>query len=502
MNRLLPLGLGALFGLSLGCWKLDPTHCANNMGDASCAEGMFCDACMGPNNGCVAERPSDRCHVSDGSGTDTMVAASDTTTTITGTDTVPEPTADSTAGSMGGTTLGLDCVSDDDCQDITGTPFCDPQGQCVSCDALDDPDDACAGLDPLAPLCAGGSCVQCTDDQACSGQTPICGSANECVACTEHAECPQSACHLDGPVAGSCFDAADVFEINDTIELLLTIDQIGKRDHAVFVLASQTFDTTIGVGDDVELALLGDPSDPPVLLGDGPRVIDIFGNAIVYLAGVQVSNLSGNGIECSGTSVWVDDGQVRSNVGRGFQTSAGCATHLRRSLVLNNISGGLSMEGGLLHAQNSVIGFNGDELTSLSGGLRLDGTQVDMTYTTVVGNESATVSRGSLFCVGGESGEIRNSIIVGSGNTIDGCNAITFSNNATDDPSIVGSNIDVGAANAAWFIDLSMNNFRLSGAGQATFADVAQWQEGDPLTDADGDAIPMGRPSFPGYDQP
>ena len=32
--------------------------------------------------------------------------------------------------------------------------------------------------------------------------------------------------------------------------------------------------------------------------------------------------------------------------------------------------------------------------------------------------------------------------------------------------------------------------------------DIAQWDEGDPLFDFEGDAIPTDMPSFPGYDQP
>src|SRR5262249_19280250 len=43
-------------------------------------------------------------------------------------------------------------------------------------------------------------CVQCTgtDHDACTGNTPACGSNNVCRACVSHAECPSSACLPNG----------------------------------------------------------------------------------------------------------------------------------------------------------------------------------------------------------------------------------------------------------------------------------------------------------------
>ncbi len=65
-----------------------------------------------------------------------------------------------------------------------------------------------------------------------------------------------------------------------------------------------------------------------------------------------------------------------------------------------------------------------------------------------------------------------------------------------------GTNVDIGAAMPAWFVELGMNDFHLSAAGEGVFADIAMWQDGDPITDVDGDAIALGAPSVPGYDQP
>jgi hypothetical protein len=55
---------------------------------------------------------------------------------------------------------------------------------------------------------------------------------------------------------------------------------------------------------------------------------------------------------------------------------------------------------------------------------------------------------------------------------------------------------------SSWFAMPDMGDYHLTTSGETEFADIAMWQEGDPLTDIDGDPIPTDMPSFPGYDQP
>ncbi|MCA9709476.1 MAG: hypothetical protein KDK70_26785, partial [Myxococcales bacterium] len=231
--------LGATAGLVFGCWRHDPNHCGSNLGDASCPEGMFCDGCEAENNGCVTEQPSLTCHIagvdddggadsSSSTGTTSPTAGSGMATTMGGTD----PSGSSTAEPG--------CTANGDCQDPS-TPFCGPLGECVGCEGTSDPDGACAGLDAQVPVCADGACVQCTADRlgACGGQTPVCGSDSQCVACTEHTECPMSACHLDGVDVGACFDPAQVVMIANTAELSDALATVGGP--AVFVLAPGTY---------------------------------------------------------------------------------------------------------------------------------------------------------------------------------------------------------------------------------------------------------------------
>src|SRR5215213_2143540 len=73
---LLGVGVAGFVALDQGCRisKPNPFHCANNDGDAYCAERFddgsrpYCqlgiDECITPNSdfGCVAERPTDECY--------------------------------------------------------------------------------------------------------------------------------------------------------------------------------------------------------------------------------------------------------------------------------------------------------------------------------------------------------------------------------------------------------------------------------------------------------
>src|SRR5690606_7196720 len=95
------------------------------------------------------------------------------------------------------------CAGPEDCSG--GAPFCNPVGECVSCDAMEDPDEACSSADFRTPLCVGETCVACTAEHTdvCDGQLRVCDPvANQCVDCTEHAECWTGACRID---EGLCF---------------------------------------------------------------------------------------------------------------------------------------------------------------------------------------------------------------------------------------------------------------------------------------------------------
>lgn len=289
----------------------------------------------------------------------------------------------------------------------------------------------------------------------------------------------------------------------NTAQLEAAFSSASANDDVVIVLTGTSYSgASIDFVTSAEIAVIGDGSQD--ISGNASSgIVGIGGSAIVYFAGVSVAgNISGDGLSCSGTSVWLDDSEVRNNAQVGLDVSGGCAAHLRRTIVAVNNAGGLDIAGGELHMRNSVVARNGDEFSSTVGGIALDGTIVDITYSTIAINEALTAARGSLFCSGGESGSIRNSTIVADGNTIDGCAAALLATNAVDDSGIGGPNDNVGAADPGWFSNVGADNFHLSMTGETVFMDLAQWQDGDPTTDVDGDPIPTDMPSFPGYGQP
>ncbi len=423
----------------------------------------------------------------------------DPTASTTGTtDTTEVPTTGDTD-----TTGPGGCIDSSECTDAA-TPICS-MGSCVACgEASEGGDTACEAKDPSRPACGeSGECVQCspTAASACTGSTPVCEGAS-CVGCTEHAQCEASACHLDGKLQGACFDTADVQMIADAGELSAALDGLASESTLVLVLTGSDYALSspveLGAG---EIAILGDGGQ--TISRNGDPVLTASGTAIVYFAQVAAANGSGSGLRCSGTSVWLDDTVVANNSGVGLDISGGCATHLRRTVVRGNNGGGIDVSGGELHMTTSAVGLNGNDLSSSLGGIQSNNSTVEISYSTIVGNQASNSARGSIFCAGGESGFLRNSIVVGAGSSIDGCSALAFENNAVDGPVVEGaSNLDVGAASASWFSNLAMGDFRIALEGETVFTGIAQWVDGDPLLDVDGDTIPMSRPSFPGYDQP
>ena len=187
-----------------------------------------------------------------GSADGTMSSTGPTTTAPSTTDDPtmgPGPGSDTETETVGETTDGDTCEGDGDCTDA-GAPFCDAAGMCVACDGMPDPDAACAGADAAAPVCNDGGCVQCTaaNAAACDGQTPVCDdAANACRGCEEHAECPDSACHLDGGDVGGCFAEADVQMIANATALETALSGLGADDQAVLVLAAGTYGATVDI---------------------------------------------------------------------------------------------------------------------------------------------------------------------------------------------------------------------------------------------------------------
>jgi hypothetical protein len=136
--------LAFAFLLGLGCTRIDPSHCGNKKGDASCRERgdarIHCDLCQSEHDGCVQEPPEGQC-ASTGAGTTTAAGSTAVQTTT------DETTTDETDGESEdeSTAAGAEC----------GNGIKEP-GE--TCDQMDVGDLTCEGVGY-----SGGS-LRCSED--------------------------------------------------------------------------------------------------------------------------------------------------------------------------------------------------------------------------------------------------------------------------------------------------------------------------------------------------
>ncbi len=383
------------------------------------------------------------------------------------------------------TTFGGSCSDSSECEAGVCVDM-----ECVPCGDAPDPDAACADADSSLPLCSddGTTCVACTAD-SCGGASPLCDPGVGCAACTEHSHCPESACHLGGPEQGSCFDIADVVEVSDTSEFTDAIEAAGSGGQLVLRLSSGTFDYTGFPGfyyqegvTPQEIALIGDNT---IMTGGATTLI--FAPPLFYVSDVEFTTGPGRAISSSG-DVWLDDTSFD-----GYGTALlGGNIHMRRSQVLGDPTGtdfGGTIAVDSLTATNCDLGPSGDPMLNVAGAL-------DLRYVTMVGNVVG------LDCGSETTGSVRNSILLNSGNSVQGCFGVGFTNNAHDQPGQGLGGTTVENFDPTWFVISDESRFLLSESGQLIFADIADWDDGDPTEDIEGDPRPTKSAGYPGVDEP
>jgi len=375
-------------------------------------------------------------------------------------------------------------------------PFCDPMTlECVGCDEMPEPDDACAGLDSNRPLCVGGACVACTaaNADACGGE--LCdGESHMCVPCTEHSQCEAGACEL---LWGTCFpeDAQQLLVDADggagvESSVAEAVDVVEDGGFAVIRVRAfgsmgeeHNYDSVVIDGGKT-IALLAAPGGPPRITGsESPEVLRVVG---------------------PGTAVYVDDVRLSGHEnGIGLRVTNGLAW-LDRTRVVRNSRGGIVVEANAqLFLRNSIVGGNGASGADQRG-LEVNAASANLLYTTLAMTDANVID--SIRCRMGGTVKVRNSIVVGrDADSID-CEDIDITNSALDE--IIGddedANENVGAGLSEWFDDVAQGDYRLTALGGTVFADIAMWQLGDPSEDIDGDPRPTtpGAPDHAGADIP
>lgn len=503
-------------------------HCSELYGDGTClslySNRPYCSLCEANNNGCLMIPPALACQPGGGTG-DSEDAGSTTD-------------ASTDASVTAGATLGLDSTGLDS---TTGEPPCEQEGEvdpecleldaarpfciaavCSGCDVAGG-DAFCGGRDALTPACdaEGGDCVGCgaVDHAVCGEATPVCGAAGGCLACTAHAQCPDSACHLgaDDPLLGRCFLPDEVIYVDNEVpcpglgtqespacSMATAAATIEPGDARVLRISGGTpyLERAVFTGA-MTVAIIGEGS--PVLrghVGQQAATLIFEDGVIAYVRGVELEgNALTHGAMCNFSSLRIEDSRIRNNDGWGVFDFDPCMLELERVVVAGNEDGGVRVSGGALTLVNSTVALNG--IGASSSGVRILNAEASILYSTIAGNNGSGAD--SIECVGA-TGMLRNSIVTG----VDAfsialdCFPLMMSHNAVDAANFAsGTNVQVGPYNASYFSSPAQGDMRLSAPPLTPFGGVALWVEGDPERDAGGTLRPTnGSLGYAGIDEP
>lgn len=497
--------LALLAGIvGMACTRELPNHCANLDGDRTCAAGggLFCSSCVLANDGCADIRPSDECYFP-GPGQGGGLSTTDGTANPSDTTSTTNPTSDGTIAeettlaltSESEATTGTECISDAECGDAM--PFCGPSGECVACGGTVDPDAACAGKDSILPICVNDACVSCADGLMLND-----AMTGECLPCTEHDQCESGACDI---FEGTCFDPDRVVEVGGAGQpesiaeglvylQKLGVDRRGER-RGVLVLRDDT-----GLDFDESIVISGSDTQAVAFIAEQPDQSPDWGHAADAMPSPTLT------VTGATTRVYLDRIVLRNDTNTSDGQSLFCDdahVDIRRSQLIENLGGGIVAQGQCeLVVQNSFVGVNPDNSSTFFDSIDAllivdDNVRATILYSTL----GAGLGAAALRCPnGGPNVNVRNSFLVSEASIspeVD-CENVMLTTNATEaeaDP-ISPSDID-----PSWFVNYDEGNFHLT-ANAPDGIIVAQWLNGDPVVDIDGEQRVLDQPGYAGADHP
>lgn len=494
------LGLGFVLGaVQTSCVRestfINENHCTASDGNAVCterygAERSYC--VLGPcgptmgQDGCVAEPPTDaECYSPCGGNMNVM---QDDSCIMGGEESTGSSSGDGDSTTNGegetetdeSTTTGpMPCVGHEECDD-PAAPLCDPDvGECVSCDLWTDAngDAACAEVDPMAPLCVGAECVACDaegDTSVCDAQLLICGDDNACGPCSEHGQCDSGACDI---AVGTCFDPISVLDVG--MGQTYTSIAAALGDVATMKLDSAVLRLHEGASFDETAAVMSGALAFVAAEGQSPQ----WANLSVMAPTLTVSGAD--------TRVYVEGVRLAQNGNDVGLLVDGATVDVQRSRIVQNSGGGVVADNGAeLTLENCFVGGSVNNVPAIA----VNGATGRFVYTTVGAGFGAA---SALSCESPISVEVRNSVLVAeTDNPEVACAGVVISDSATETEL---SDLDTG-----WFTNYAAGDFHLTGIAPDGLGNAAEWQDGDPPTDIDGDARPAtnGSPDYAGADIP
>ncbi len=468
-----------------------------------------------------------------------------TTTTTMDPSTTVEPTTETTettettdttdpSTTVEPTTEDFDCVAangtvDENCD--SETPFC-VDNECVNCAGTADPDAACSDVDSGLGVCdlEAGACVECTLDNAsaCTDATPACDELDQvCVGCSEHSQCPDSACEM---AEGTCFPTDSVLYVDKAYGMCETSDgsfeapfcdvsvafaYIAENNEpptpwTVKIIGAGIYNhetlwtpegTTIALlADNVAVKIRGTSSE-----GDSSS-IKVTAGSTLYSSKISYDGHEWhNGVGCEGGTLWLEDGSVSSNPGFGL-FFVDCQARVRRVAVWSNNEGGVFATGLMseTHIETTYITENGSP-QSLFGGIgSTGGNALSLNFVSLINNLSDGTA--SIYCSNAVGVDVRNSIVIGFNEPTIECDTLTINQSATDFGDDLGEgNLLVDPLMTDdWFTPMgALYKPEAEVEGEPTpLTDVALWAEGDPRYDYSGQLRSLGGADFPGADIP
>jgi hypothetical protein len=473
----LPLGLCT----AVACWRVPEGHCGNVAGDLTCAErgmGRYCDGCRSENDGCTEVMPSAECHVpgpwpesydetSSSGGASAGASSAGATESSMGSSTMT-PASASAAETTHGSRF---CENHAGCEE--SKPFCDLISEmCVGCDQLPDPHAACATRDPMMPACVDGSCQPCAASPAVCGWEACHPDLGMCLPrCAAHSNCETSACELE---ADRCFPESPVVHVDgdggrDAMSIGDALDSMALPPGGYGIIVVHELDGegsylgSVTIDEGRTIALLAAPGEQPVLEGlvafSAAATLWIQDeDTSAYIDGLWLMDGPGWGLIAQGGMAWVDNARMSRNIFGDIEAQDGARLTLRNCFV---------GDGGAGYAVHVVD------------------SSATILYSTIGAGSGWSAG---LMCSSPLGVDVRNSIILPAWDLVADidCPEAMVSYSATKNDFAGDGNVAIPDQDLnAWFEDYESGDFHLKEEGFSQFGDIAQWQQGDPVTDID-----------------
>ncbi|MCH9685359.1 MAG: hypothetical protein K0V04_28245 [Deltaproteobacteria bacterium] len=181
------------------------------------------------------------------------------------------------------------------------------------------------------------------------------------------------------------------------------------------------------------------------------------------------------------TRVYIQGILLRGNGNDVGLSCNGARVDVRRARIVQNTGGGIVASNSCqLYVENSFLGGSENGV----GAVDVNSASASVLYSSLT---SGFAGATALACTTPISVTVRNSILlVGADSDAVACDQATISTSATED--IVGN----FNGTQAWFTDYAVGDLSLAPVGAVAFGNTAQWIDGDPSIDIDGDPRPAG----------